>query len=145
MEPTDELEAPDRRIPESRVARLAKRPSVSRPSLFFLANPPGLIVPLHHGLSQISQPFFMAQVLDMGDQHDAVAGRDPKQGNQSDDRPIDSTPPDTNTPAMPAMSASGRFTMISAASEPDPKAAARMKNIAITTTMLNHRSKDAAC
>ena len=58
---------------------------------------------------------------------------------------IDSTPPDTNTPATPPMSASGRFTMMSAASALDPNAAASMKNIAITTAMLSHNSSEAAC
>lgn len=39
MEPTDELDAPNRRLPESRVRRFAKRRSAFRPSSFFLANP----------------------------------------------------------------------------------------------------------
>jgi len=36
MEPTDELDAPDRRLPESRVGRFAQRKSASRPSSIFL-------------------------------------------------------------------------------------------------------------
>ena len=39
MEPTDQLDAPNRRLPESRVRRFAKRKSASRTSSIFLANP----------------------------------------------------------------------------------------------------------
>jgi hypothetical protein len=39
MEPTDQLDASNRRLPESRLERFAKRRSAFRPSSFFLANP----------------------------------------------------------------------------------------------------------
>ena len=39
MEPTDQLDAPNRRLPESRVKRFAKRKSASRTSSIFLVNP----------------------------------------------------------------------------------------------------------
>ena len=39
MEPTDKLDAPNRRLPESRVKRVAKRKSASRTSSIFLVNP----------------------------------------------------------------------------------------------------------
>jgi hypothetical protein len=39
MEPTDQLDASNRRLPESRVRRFAKRKSASRTSSIFLANP----------------------------------------------------------------------------------------------------------
>ena len=39
MEPTDQLDAPNRRLPESRVRRFAKRKSASRTSSIFLVNP----------------------------------------------------------------------------------------------------------
>jgi hypothetical protein len=38
MEPTDQLDAPDRRLPESRVRRFAKRKSAFRTSSIFLVN-----------------------------------------------------------------------------------------------------------
>ena len=38
MEPTDQLDAPDRRLPESRVGRFARRKPASRPSSIFLVN-----------------------------------------------------------------------------------------------------------
>lgn len=39
MEPTDQLDAPNRRLPEGRVRRFANRKSVSRPPSIFLVNP----------------------------------------------------------------------------------------------------------
>lgn len=38
MEPTDQLDAADRRLPEGRVRRSAKRNAASRPSSIFVAN-----------------------------------------------------------------------------------------------------------
>src|SRR6266850_6775383 len=39
MEPTDQLDAPNRKLPESRVRRFAKRNPASRPTSIFLVNP----------------------------------------------------------------------------------------------------------
>ena len=46
-----------------------------------------------------------------------------------------STPPDTNTPTTPPMSASGRLSMISAASRADPNARCSRKPMPMTTAM----------
>ena len=57
----------------------------------------------------------------------------------------DSTPPARYTPMTPPISASGRFSMISAPSRDEPKAADKMKKIATMTPADSHSSCCDAC